>query len=176
MFIPLWRIMKYAMKNRYFAITLVALLTSNLYGQNTTASRLSQIDSLISLIPSDVRNNDYFSDIQSSGLIHKRILGMFRKQIGSVSSETIYSDTLVYSSSNYYRYKKDSKIIIEDFYYQNNHLIRYNKELSVKRKTDENRTILHKIVAYFDNQNPIGLSDFKWETMKLIIVQHHCIK
>jgi hypothetical protein len=119
--------------------------------QDTDSSRVFQIDSLISLISVDTKTNDKYSNIQESGLIHKKILGVFKKQIGSVSSEIIYHDTLIYCISNIYQYKKDNKRLTEIFHYSDNKLVRYKKELTIQPDSDKAEILKHQILAYFDN-------------------------
>ena len=143
------------MKVRFLILGFIVLITNDLISQEKDSLRIIQINSLISLIPDDIRTNDNYSNIQASGLINKKIFGLFKKQIGSVSSEIIYHDTLIYRISNIYEYKKDNKRLIETFNYSDNKLIRYEKELTIQTDSDSTSILKQKILAYFDNNRLI---------------------
>ena len=144
---------------RNLIIILVLLISFQLNGQNSDSLIVNRIDSLISLIPLDNIKSDYFITIQESGRINKKVLGLFKKQIGSISSDIIYHDTLIYSIENVYRYKNDNKILSETFYFKNNFLIKYIKRLSFNPKLDKDEILKHEIYAYFDKFRLIKLTE-----------------
>ena len=139
------------MKVRYLIILFITLFSNDLICQNLDSLRIVQIDSLISLVPNVTMKNDNYSNIQESGLIHKKVLRVFKKQIGSVSTEIIFHDTLIYRILNIYEYKKDNKRKIEIFNYSDNKLIHYEKEHTIQMDSDTTSILKHKILAYFDN-------------------------
>ena len=136
---------------RYLIILFITLFSNDLNCQNLDSLRIVQIDSLISLVPDVTMKNDNYSNIQESGLIYKKVLGVFKKRIGSVSTEIIFNDTLIYRILNIYQYKKDNERMIEIFNYSDNKLIRYEKELTIQKDLDTTSILKHKILAYFDN-------------------------
>ena len=139
------------MKVRYLIILLISLISNDVICQDLDSLRIVQIDSLISFIPEETKKNENYSNIQESGLIHKKILGVFKKRIGSVSTEIIYHDTIIYRILNIYQYKKDNKRMIEIFNYSDNKLIRYEKELTIQMDSDTLSILKQKILAYFDS-------------------------
>lgn len=124
--------------------------TINLYCQNYDSNKIEHVDSMVSKIPSKVIKDDYFSIIQASGLIHKKVIGLIKIKTGGFSSVIIHHDTLFFSISNFYRYNKNNKTIDETFYYKNNELIKYVKKYSIKLKTDSIDILQHKVIAYFN--------------------------
>src|SRR5690554_491875 len=124
------------MKVRYLIILLITLISNDLICQNLDSLRIVQIDSLISLVPDVTKKNDNYSNIQESGLIYKKILGVFKKQIGSVSTEIIYHDTLIYRVLSIYEHKKDNIRMIEIFNYSDNKLICYEKVHTIQMDSD----------------------------------------
>jgi hypothetical protein len=122
-----------------------------LYCQNYDSIKIDHIDDVISQIPSKVIKDEYYSIIQAGGLIHKRVIGLIKIKTGGFSSDVIHHDTLIYSILNFYHYKKNDKTIDETFYYEDNRLIKYIEQQSVKRKKDSVDIIQHKRIAYFDN-------------------------
>jgi hypothetical protein len=73
----------------------VLLISFHVNGQISDSLMVNQIDSLVSLIPSSNVKNDFYHIIQASGRIDKKVIGLFKKQIGSLSSDVIYHDTLI---------------------------------------------------------------------------------
>lgn len=144
---------------RNIIIILVLSISYHVNGQNSDSLIVNRIDSRISLIPIDSIKSDYFITIQENGRIDKRVLGLFRKQIGRISSDIIYHDTLIYSIANVYRYKRDNKILSETFYYKENLLITYVKRLSINPELDKEAILKHEIYAYFDKNRLIKLTE-----------------
>lgn len=136
-------------------IILCFVASENLYSQNTEV-RIVEIDSLISLIPEETHSSEYYSNLDASGVIQKKILKIFKKRIGSVTHYTVFHDTLIFEISNYYWYEKDDQMIVENYYYDDNELIRYNEisriQISDSLKTDT----LRQIDLYFDQQKIIS--------------------
>jgi hypothetical protein len=149
---------KTAMKLRFTIIFIMILTAINCKAQQIDSIKIKQIDSLISLIPQNPIDNDYYIPIKACGSIDKKILGIFKKQVGIFSSTTIYHDTIVFWTSNVYQYKKDFQILIEDFYYNNDRLIKYSKYLTIN-PDNKQKILKQRIVAYFDNKQLIHLND-----------------
>jgi hypothetical protein len=140
-------------------IFVVLLISFHINGQNSDSLMVNQIDSLISLIPSNNSRNNFYNIIQASGRIDKKILGLFKKRIGSLSSDVIYHDTLIYSIENIYSYTKDNKTLSETFYYMDNKLIKYIKRLSDNPDLKPDDLLKHKIIAYFNKNKLIELTE-----------------
>lgn len=137
----------------------VLLISFHVNGQISDSLMVNQIDSLVSLIPSNNVKNDFYHIIQASGRIDKKVMGLFKKQIGCLSSDVIYHDTLIYSIENVYSYKKDNKTLSETFYYMDNRLIKYIKQLSINPDLNPDVILKHKIIAYFNKNKLIKLTE-----------------
>lgn len=160
------------MKLRFTIIFIMVLSVLNSKAQLKDSIKIKQIDSLISLIPQNPIDNDYYISIKACGSIDKKILWIIKKQVGIFTSTTIYHDTIVFWTSNIYQYKKDFQILIEDFYYNNDRLVKYSKYLSIN-PDNKQKILKQKIVAYFDNNQLIHLNDsindnFKYNNSEII--------
>jgi hypothetical protein len=147
---------------------------ANCNAQGFDIIKANNIDSLINLIPQNPIENDYYNTIKTSGPIDKKILGIFKKQIGWFYSTAIYHDTIVFWISNVYQYKKDFQVLIVDFYYKKDMLIKYKKYLAI-HPDNKQKLIRQKIEAYFDKNRLICLRDtindkFKFNDSEIIMI------
>ena len=154
----------------------ILLISSHVNGQISDSLMVNQIDSLVSLIPSNNVNNDFYHIIQASGRIDKKVIGLFKKQIGSLNSDVIYHDTLIYSIENVYSYSKDNKTLSETFYYKDNTLIKYIKRLSVNPDLNPDDILKHEIIAYFNKNKLIKLTekindDYKFDLSEQLMIK-----
>ena len=139
------------MKKSCLYILIFLLFSIKLIGQNVKLIRIQQIDSLVSLIPENVSDNEYYSFVQSNEILYKKVFNLFKKQIGEISSFVVYHDTLLYSISNIYHLEKGNRIKKHIFYYENNELVKFLLEQTINIENDNNEELEHKIIAYYDN-------------------------
>jgi hypothetical protein len=118
-------------------------------GQKKESSYIQHIDSLI-------LSKKNYTDIQSSGIIHKRILGIIKKRVGSLSKEVLLNDTLIYSITNIYHYEKGEELVEKSFYYHNNKLIKYENRLIKKANANNGDILIHEVIVYFKNNEIAG--------------------
>lgn len=130
-------------------------MTTRVFGQNADTTKVIQIDSLVSLIPENVSNDSYFYNIQASGSIYKKFLGLFKLHKGGYSSCTIFHDSIIFSVENIYQYNKENKVLVETFYYYENVLAKYENRLSTKSDSANSVVLKHFISAYFDKNRLI---------------------
>ena len=137
-------------------VTIITLLffTIGLYCQELDSNQIQKIDFLVLAIPESTVNNTDFNIIQESGLIHKKVLGIFKKRTGSVSTEVIFHDTLIYKVDNSYLYI-NGKETRDIFYYTNNKLIKYENSTYLKSKDSSEKVLQHNVFAYFKNNELI---------------------
>ncbi|MDF1550670.1 MAG: hypothetical protein P1P88_22805 [Bacteroidales bacterium] len=131
---------------------------ANIYSQNFDAAKVKQIDLLVSQLSDSAKRNNYFEKIDASGLIHEKSFIVFKKLIGSFSTEVFYQDTSIYAIENITNYIKDDEIVIENYYFDHNSLIKYELKTTKTKNTDNNEVLQHHILAYFSNDNLVGLT------------------
>lgn len=162
------------MKISIIFILLFCLISIKIDAQDLKSENIDHKDSLISVIPKRTHNEPNYSYLQSSGLIHKKVLGLFKKRAGSFSSTVVHYDTLIYSVSNVYQYKKRNQVIVETFYFDENSLIKYYKRKLVN--SDGRKVLQHEITAYYDDFEVIEKSEiindnYKFNASELLKVK-----
>lgn len=143
---------------RYLLTIYLFLLYGNLHPQNFDAAKVKQIDSLVSELSDTVKSTNNFEHIDASGLIHEKSFIVFKKLIGSFSTEVFYQDTSIYAIENITNYIKDDEIVIENYYFDHNSLIKYELKTTKTKKSDEDEMLQHHILAYFSNDKLVGLT------------------
>ncbi len=135
-----------------FIVAIIALVFFSiaLHSQDLDSIKIQKIDSLVLAIPESTVNNPDFNIIQESGLIHKKVLGIFKKQTGSVSTDVIFHDTLIYKVDNSYKYI-NGRETRDIFYYTNNKLIKFENSTYQKSNDSSNKVLQHSVSAYFMN-------------------------
>jgi len=126
-------------------ILLIWFFAITTFGQKSDTLKINTIDYQVSLIPEKPTKNDNYEIIQSSGLISKKTLIFFKKPIGSFHEDVIYKNDTIALIKILRNLENIS--IIENFYYNDDELIRYDKR---EKKYDQNDLVSEKInSAYF---------------------------
>ena len=133
---------------------LICFFSKNAFGQETDLEKIVIIDSLISVIPENPSKDSSFKIIQSSGLIWKRSLLFFKKQIGGFHEIVIYKEGNIYLVKIIEKIKNTSTV--QNYYFNHNQLIRYNER---RERLEKKELIIdNEISAYFDSDRPIVIT------------------
>ena len=126
------------------------LLISNVLFSQETIDKVNYIDSIISK-----NNNTEKPELTSaSGILKKKVLGIFNKKIGGINWTINSIDNKINSIviSKYYP-KKEKEIIVKYFY--NNALFIKYVSYSIKYSKNNQSDIINKNILYFENNNMI---------------------
>ena len=114
------------------------------FGQNIESEKISKIDSICKKI-NKLKKSEY-KTFESSGLIKKKKLVFFKKNIGSFNEDVIYVNNKILKIT-YVEFLK-GKVKNERYYFSENNLIKY--EIRTFDEIEMDRTEINS-VAYFDN-------------------------
>lgn len=109
------------------AFILIFFFTIAINAQNTSYSKIEQIDNFVSSIPLTMVKANGFDQIEASGLTFKKSWIFFKRRVGSFHQMIIHKDDLVYLIQKITKNKKG--VFLEKYYYENNKLVKYVKEV-----------------------------------------------
>lgn len=132
------------------AFIIIFLFTVAVNAQNTPYSKIERIDSLISSIPVTMVKAHGFGQIETSGPTFKKSWIFFKKRVGSFHEMIIYKDEVIYLIRKTTKNRKG--VFLEKYYYENNKLVKYVKEVP----NSEDELDLKTYHLYFDDNQIIN--------------------
>jgi len=114
------------------------------FGQNIESEKINEIDSICKSI-NKLKKVEY-KTLESSGLITKKKLLFFKKNIGSFNEDVIYVNNKILKITHVEFL--NGKVKNERYYFSENNIIKY--EIRTFDENEMNKTEINS-VAYFDN-------------------------
>lgn len=114
------------------------------FGQNIESEKINEIDSICKSI-NKLKKVEY-KTLESSGLINKKKLIFFKKNIGSFNEDVIYVNNKILKIT--YVEFLNGKVKNERYYFSENNIIKY--EIRTFDENEMNKTEINSVV-YFDN-------------------------
>jgi hypothetical protein len=143
------------MLTRILIIIVAIHFSDNIFAEKPDSVMILQIDSIVGLNASKVSNDSIYKQIQLCGYVSKKVFKLFNKRIASFSASAITKDTLIYSIEYFYDYFKNDKYRLENFYYQNNKLIKYCDSSYLDSESGKHK-LEHKVIAYFHKDSLVN--------------------